>query len=169
MVIVITGAIGIGKTTLCRKVLDIARILGLTCAGILTYKTVDSSITIEDVKTGKKESLASTSNIYSGPVTPKYFFNPEGIEFGIRAIENGISSSILLVDEIGRLEVEGKGFIRVIELVKAGKVKNCILVIRSELLSVFLPQFGGKPFVFETTLENREKLPQEIGKLLAGA
>ena len=108
MVIIITGAIGIGKTTVCRKLIEKVRNRGLTCGGILTCKAADESIIIEDIQTGERGNLANTDNIYNGPRTRKYFFNPEGIDFGIQAVDKGISMAILVVDEIGHLEIRGE-------------------------------------------------------------
>jgi len=166
MVIIVTGAIGIGKTTVCRRLIEIAQNRGYMCGGILTYKTANKDIIIEDIQTGEKETLASINNVYHGPRTRKYFFNPEGIDFGVRAIDRGISSAILLVDEIGHLELRGEGLVKVFELIKAGKVKDYILVIRKELLPAFLPQLPVNPLVFETTINNRNQLPQDIGSIL---
>lgn len=166
MVIIVTGAIGIGKTTVCRKLMEIVRNRGYNCGGILTYKAADKGIVIEDVQTGERETLASINNVYHGPRTRKYFFNLQGIDFGIRAIDRGISSAILLVDEIGHLELRGEGFVKVFELIEAGKVKVCILVIQDKLLHAFLPQLPSVPLVFETTMNNRNQLPQEISSIL---
>jgi len=71
-----------------------------------------------------------------------------------------------VVDEIGHLEIRGGGFAKVLELIKAGKVKDCVLVIRRELLPAFLPQLPTTPLIFETTINNRNQLPQEIGSVL---
>ena len=169
MVIIVTGAIGIGKTIVCEKVIEIARGQGHSCGGIIAHKTQTEDIIIEDVQTGETEILASISNIYRGPHTVKYFFNPEGIDFGIRAIDRGIASDILLVDELGHLELRGEGFAGVIEQITAGQVKTCIVVIRKELLSDFLPQLGATTSVFETTIGNRNQLPGEIGMVLTRA
>ena len=166
MNIIVTGTVGVGKTTVCEKVIQTAKSLGYSCGGIITYKAQNEDIIIEDVKTGETKALASVSNIYQGPRTAKYFFNPEGIDFGIEAIDRGIASDILLVDELGRLELAGQGFARVIEQVAAGKVRNCIIVIRKELLSAFLPQLGATTAVFETAVDNRNQLPREIGLVL---
>ena len=57
MVIIVTGAIGIGKTTVCRKLIEIVRNRGYTCGGILTYKAPDKGIIIEDIQSG--ESILS--------------------------------------------------------------------------------------------------------------
>jgi nucleoside-triphosphatase THEP1 len=166
MVIIVTGAIGIGKTTVCEKVIKIAQSQGYSCGGIITYKTQNEDIIIEDVQTGEIKALASISNVYQGPRTAKYFFNPEGIDFGIQAIDRGTASDILLVDELGPLELSGDGFAKVIEQVATGKVKNCIMVIRKKLLSAFLPQLGATTSVFEATINNRNQLPEEIGLVL---
>lgn len=166
MVIIITGTVGIGKTTVCRKLIKIVRNQGHTCGGILTYKATDKSIIIEDIQTGEKETLASTKRVYPGPHTPRYSFSPKGIDFGIRAIDKGVSTELLVVDELGHLELRGEGFVRALELIRADKVKNCILVIRNGLLPVFLPRLPTTPLVFEVTKSSRNQLPQNIGSIL---
>ena len=135
MVIIVTGAIGIGKSTVCEKIIKIARSQGHSCGGVITYKSHNEDIIIEDVQTGETRILASTSNRYQGPRAAKYFFNSEGIDFGIEAIDKGTPSDILLVDELGHLELNGEGFAKVIEKVAGGQVKTCILIIRKELLA----------------------------------
>lgn len=168
MVIIVTGAIGIGKTTVCRNLIDLVRNQGYTCSGILTYKAADKGIIIEDIQSGKTQTLASTDNVYHGPRTAKYFFNPKGIDFGIQAIDKGTSAAILLVDEIGHLELEGAGFVKALELIKAGKFKASILVIRKELLPALLSRLPAIPLVFETTINNRDELPTKICSFLPG-
>jgi len=162
MVIIVTGAIGIGKTTVCRKLIGILQNKGYTCGGILTYKAADKGITIEDIQSGETKTLASINNLYHGPRTAKYSFNPKAIDFGIQAIDKGASSTILLVDEIGHLELRGEGFVKALELIKSGAVKKSILVIRKELLSVFLAQLDTQLSIYETTINNRDELPQKI-------
>jgi len=162
MVIIVTGAIGVGKTSVCRKLIEIALNQGFTCGGILTDKATSSSLIVEDISSGKTETFASTDNVYDGPRTPKYSFNPRGIDFGLQAIAKGVSADILVVDEFGHLELRGEGFARALDIIKAGKIKNCILVIRTELLPAFLPLLPPNPLIFEATLENRDQLPEEI-------
>lgn len=167
MDIIVTGEIGIGKTTVCQRIIEIARNLGYTCGGIITYKAPDQGIIIKDVQTGEQEVLASINNVYQGPRTGKYFFNPAGIEFGVRAIDQGVSSDIVFVDEIGYLELTGSGFVQALKLIGTEKVKSSLLVIRKELLAAFSSRLGSKPSIFETTSENRDELPQKIGAVLS--
>jgi nucleoside-triphosphatase THEP1 len=169
MVIIVTGPIGIGKTTVCAKVIDITRKQGYSCGGIITYKNQKNDIIIEDIQTGETRTLASINNVYKGPRTTKYSFNTEGIDFGVQAINRGITSDLLLVDELGQLELRGQGFAHIIEQIAVGKVKNCIMIIRKELLPSFLPQLGTTISVFETTIENRNQIPNEISQILVRA
>ena len=166
MVVIVTGDIGIGKTTVCHRLIEIMRNQGYNCGGVLTYKSADKGITIESILSGETETLASINDAYDGPRTPRYYFNAEGIAFGIGEIEKAISSSLLIVDEIGPLELRGEGFTNVIELINTGKVKNSLVVIRKELLSAFSPQLNTELSIFEITLDNRDRLPEEIGRLL---
>jgi nucleoside-triphosphatase THEP1 len=166
MNIIVTGKVGIGKTTVCEKVVEIARTLGYSCGGILTPKSKEGII-IVDVQTGEREVLASLANIYQGPHTGRYFFNPDGISFGIKAIDRGISSDILFVDEVGHLELKGEGFAKILELVRSGKARNPVLVIRKELLPAFSARLDFKVSIIETTIKNRDELPQKICTLLS--
>ena len=166
MVIIVTGGIGAGKTTVCSKLINVVRNKGFTCGGILTYKAIDKSIAIEDIQSGEKETLASSNKARGGPRTPGYLFNPKGIGFGIKAIAKGTSAEILVIDEVGQLELGGEGFTNVFELIKSEKIQDCIIVIRSALLTAFQPQFYTPPLIFETTINNRDKLPFEIASVL---
>jgi len=166
MVIIVSGAIGIGKTTICKKVMKIAQSQGYSCGGIISYKKQYEKIIVKDIQTGKTKILASTHNIYKGPRTAKYFFNPEGIDFGNKSIDRSISSDITFIDELGYLELQGQGFAKSVEQVAARAFKTSILVIRTELLTSYLLRLGAGTTVFETTLDNRNKLPDEIFQVL---
>ena len=70
--------------------------------------------------------------MYHGPRTAKYFFNPQGIDFGTRAIDRGISSTILLVEEIGHLELRGEGFTEVKNSCHSGECGACTVLVDSK-------------------------------------
>ncbi len=167
MLIIITGGIGTGKTTVCEKVVKILRNSGFSCAGILTHKTQDGNLSVMDIQIGEKRILASTDNIFDGPRTPKYSFSKSGIDFGTQAINKGVATDVLIIDEVGYLELGGRGFIRGLELIRESKFRNAILVIRKELLSAYLAQLNKNPLVFETTVKSRNQLPQKICQSLA--
>lgn len=165
MFIILSGAINAGKTTVCRKLIEILRGRGYTCGGILSRKA-STDIIIEDLQSGETAILGSMTTRYPGPCTARFSFNPAGIEFGNKAIEESSHCDVVLVDELGWLELRGEGFTEAFKLVDSGRTKTCLMVIRSELLDAFLPRFKTKPIVCEVTEQNRDSLPQEIAALL---
>lgn len=168
MLVVVTGQVGAGKTTVCERVIDIARHKKYTCGGVITRKTGDGGILAVDVRSGTSMPLASTRAIYRGPQTGKYWFNPAGIEFGMEAIRLGAGSRILVVDELGYLEIEGEGFASATGIMRRRKVRDSIVVIRSELVEAFLPLLSNAALIFRTMPENRDSLPEQIAALLLG-
>jgi nucleoside-triphosphatase THEP1 len=168
MVIIITGAVGIGKTTVCKKALEIACNSGYSCGGIITHKMPEETLSIMDIRSGEMATLAIPGDRFGGPLTPKFTFDPRGIDFGIQAIEKGISEDILFVDEIGIIETMGEGFIKAFDIVNQRITKTSILVIREELLEYLLPGLDDDPLIFETTVENRDQLPFNIFSSING-
>ncbi|MFC1983806.1 nucleoside-triphosphatase [Chloroflexota bacterium] len=167
MFIIVTGVIGVGKSTVCRKLIQIIQSNGLVCDGILTFKSAEGGIIIEDIRSGKKAPLAEINDGASdGPRTARYLFNQSGINFGIQALHEAASTDVLIVDEIGQLELRGEGLVPALDIIKSGRFKNCVLVVRKALLPFYLPQFSISPRVFETTMENRNELPQQISSTL---
>jgi nucleoside-triphosphatase THEP1 len=163
MVIIITGELGAGKTTICQKLVKLITDKGYKCNGVISYKNSDTNIIIEDIQSGNKEILASKTFVYDGPRTKGYSFNPAGIDFGIKSIEKGIGTDVLIIDEIGYLERDGEGFVNGIDMIKKTRNESIIVVIRSILLPFFQDQLGDiKPLIFRVTPDNRDSLPEEI-------
>lgn len=161
MLIFLTGDIGVGKSTVCQKIVRLIKSHGIICSGIISYK-VDDEILVEDVSSGAKKILASTRIMFNGPHTLKYSFNQEGILFAIKAIEDNTNSDCLIIDEIGPLELRGEGFAPSLKIVQNLGTKNCLIVVRRALLSSFRSFFQGKPIVFITNVNNRDFLFREI-------
>ncbi len=164
--VIITGEKGIGKSTLCRKVVNNLVGRGVTCGGIITLKKENSELWVENISTGKQEMLASVKATSIGPRAGKYYFKPEGLEFGMQAIKEATGVDVLLVDELGHLETRGGGFSPAISLIN-GRSGRSVVVIRRELLSIITPKFTTKPIVFSATTSNRDELPALIALELA--
>lgn len=161
-IIVLSGPRGIGKSTICRKIVQYLRDKKVRCGGFITYKSRDSGIIIEDV--GNKESmiLASTKPEYQGPATGRYYFSSEGLEFGLKALKTGLSGDVLFVDELGHLEARGEGFALVFDYLRLNSCSCVIAVIREELLSTLLPHFITSVEIIRVDKENRNRLAETI-------
>jgi len=110
--ILITGNPGVGKTTLIKSI--IAK-LNISAGGFYTSEIRDNEgkrwgfkiISLD----GQEEVMASVETISRHKVS-KYGVNPEVVDLmGVTAIKNALSNSqIVVIDEIGRMELTSKSF-----------------------------------------------------------
>lgn len=173
--VVLTGPVHIGKTTVCRQVADWAQQHGFRVRGILTPPILDASgaclgIEVLDVESRERRELARVDCDWGGPCVGPYHFDPAALEWGQNIVASAIITGcdLLIVDEIGRLELEqGAGFQRVLPLLATGSMSNSLIVVRDTLLDAFrrhLPDLETR--LFEVTLENRNALHMEIVELI---
>ncbi len=162
MNIIVSGGIETGKTTVCRQLVQLAQADGLVCGGILTPRSSDGGKLVEDIASGVQVVLATMSGPDQSKVVGRYFMRQQGIEFGKSAIVSAGNSDILIIDELGSLELKGDGFAQAIDLVNEGGVRNAVMVIRSKYLSRFLRLLKGDTTIFEVTVANREKIAENV-------
>ncbi len=166
MLIVVTGGIGSGKSTVCLGLLAWAKGAGCKCGGVLSHKASGGVIVAENILTGERANLAGPPDLYSGPKLGNFSFSPRGISFGTEAVREGMSTPLCVIDELGPLELAGQGFSNAVPLLRSQQQGDQVVVIRDELVGHFLPLFGRKALVLRTTLQGRDVLPWQIGRLL---
>lgn len=161
MRIILVGGKGVGKTTVCRKIIEIANEMGLSCVGTITSQQEDE-LAVEDIATGEKRLLAAvvgSREIPGGIPHCHFVFSPEGMEFGKRALAR--DGNLLIIDEFGKLELMGRGFDNALQAFK--RHGNAILVIQDTLKEQLLPQLDGVDLkVVDVTRKNRDGLPELI-------
>ena len=160
MRIILTGEKGVGKTTTCKKIIELAREEGLTCCGVITSQEKEDLV-VEDLSTGEKRLLATGAGdkrISNGISLCSFVFSKKGIEFGKKAL--GKKGDLLTIDEIGKLELGGEGFNNAISAFKSKRNKNSILVVRDTLKKDVLRKLDTCNFkTIKVTRRNREDIP----------
>jgi nucleoside-triphosphatase THEP1 len=115
-VVLITGEIGSGKTTLISAISARLKASGLITGGILATAVYENETKtgykIHDVATDKEMQLSHINDTAGLARVGRYFFIPEAIEFGRDALsaERNRNSQIVLIDEIGAWELQGQGW-----------------------------------------------------------
>jgi len=169
--VIITGNRGIGKSTVCRRVAEIARMRGYSCAGIISHALFNErgekvGFTAEDISTGKRWVLGHTARNLRGPRYGLYRFSRSGFRKAHRwsstALKKGCD--LFILDEIGPLEMEmGGGFRSVLFTLSKSTVPRILLVVRPALLGVVKNFFSSiQTSVVSVDLENRDRLPELI-------
>jgi len=163
MRILLTGEKGVGKTTACKKIIELAREKGLTCCGVITSQEKNELI-VKDISTGEKKLLAARpgdKRISNGISLCSFVFSKKGIEFGKKALMK--KGDLLIIDEIGKLELGGKGFNTAISAFKSKMNKNSILVVRDTLKNDVSKKLDTCEFkTIKVTKRNREDIPMRI-------
>lgn len=137
----VSGPRQAGKTAFCRSVALAARQAGWQVAGLLSpalfQQGVKTGILAEDLRTGESCCLASTLR-----QSPKdlpfgdWFFNPDALSWGNRVLESCLPCDLLIVDEVGPLELICQlGWLAALEVLPRRQFRLALVVIRPELLT----------------------------------
>ena len=173
----ITGPVGVGKTTVAERVVSLARRLGLVCGGLLAPAIKDShgektGIWGVDIRSGERRVLGMvrTHRDLGGPAIGPYSFDAEALAWAVIVIESAMQAAarrpcdLVVVDEIGKLELwQGVGLAPILPRLAAGEAARSLVVVRDSLLAELTARLGAiEPIVFEVSQENRADLPPRI-------
>jgi nucleoside-triphosphatase len=165
--IAVTGSPGIGKSTLVGKVTARA---GMRVGGVLArdkrYKDRRIGFELLDLASGAVGMLADETG--SGPQLGKYRVHPEDLDgLGARAIENALKCDLIVVDEVGPMELTSHRFVSAVENAIASS--RPMLVVLHEWSNHRLAKKIRSTFkVITVTRENRDSLVEEIALALSG-
>jgi nucleoside-triphosphatase THEP1 len=167
----LTGPIGVGKTTLCQRILDALRSEGRTAGGVLSPALLDGmgrkiGIRLLRIDTGEERVLALTGGDLKGPSTGPYSFDAGVFAWGTEAVRAALQvpCSLVLVDEIGLLELlKGEGFAPILDDLSA-PVEASVLIVVRDTLTEMLKQRLGRPTmpVYTLSVETRDSLFSRI-------
>jgi nucleoside-triphosphatase len=165
MRILLTGRPGSGKTTMCSRVLEIARERGLACCGVITHQSgrgkEAASLIVEDLSTRETRILAKKRRDLDGGegvISCSFIFDRGSIEFGKKALERG--GDLLVIDEVGNLEINGEGFTNAIDAFSSKE--NSILAVRSELSEIISQRLKCSFREIRIEEKTRDDLPETI-------
>ena len=165
--IAVTGSPGIGKSTLVAKV---AAAAGMRVGGVLArdkrFKDRRIGFELLDLASGAVGMLADETG--SGPQLGKYRIHPEDLDgVGALAIENAIKCDLIVVDEVGPMELTSHRFVSAVEMAIASS--KPMLVVLHEWSNHRLAKKIRSTFqVITVTCENRDALVNEIALALSG-
>lgn len=155
---IITGEQHKGKTTYVSKIVDQLKASGHKTGGFLAPGKFELnhrvSFEILDLLTGYSKPLCSISEGEGEQVGPFTFYK-EGQEFGFQLLDpsNLKGCDVVVVDEIGPLEMKGQGWASAVEKLMEHPEFKLIWVIRKTLVEKVIQRFG----VFDPKIIEIEK------------
>lgn len=169
-VFVVTGGVETGKTSCLKKLILNLKEKNISVSGFYSQRRMSNSETtgydIIDVSTGLKTRFLRIEGIQSQEKIGKYFIYNEGI----KAAENALihrNSSLVVLDEIGKLELKGKGFTHLLQNCLSEKTGPLLLSVREEILNELIEEFDLKPIeILNVTKTGCEQITGKIEKYL---
>jgi nucleoside-triphosphatase THEP1 len=138
--VLISGAIGSGKTTWCARLVSAARRRKLRCAGLLSparyLNGIKTAIDLQDIRTGCRLRLAKPLGEQpKGLAVGEWDMNPAILEWGNEQLLVVPACPLLVIDELGPLEFnQNEGLTAAFELLDSKRPGISCAVIRPELL-----------------------------------
>jgi len=170
--VLLTGPVGSGKTTVCRELFDIARSAGRKVGGVSIEKWPDDSgqaeiLALRDLTTGNWCELARPAGGSEPPegwfVQGRWCFHREAFVWANMLLAKPSPVDLMIIDEIGPLEMEGEGFAPAAWSARAPRM---LYVARSGLAKALRPNLKRPELkIMELTEDNRDGLPKKLAAI----
>jgi nucleoside-triphosphatase len=163
----ITGKPKIGKSTVIKGVIMRLKAEGMVVGGMLTSEIHEGGrrvgFSIEDIHSGANGILAHVRQ--RGPMIGKYGVNLTDLDsIGAQSITDALTSPeprIIIVDEIGPMELKSKKFIQVVESAIQSD-KHLIVSVHQRSDHELVQQIKRTFDIIEVMEKNRDELPAII-------
>jgi nucleoside-triphosphatase THEP1 len=135
---ILTGRKGAGKTTLLAKYVRDIQNKNITVGGILSpavYQDLSRiGYDVVNIKTNAKTILCRSDSKTASVKIGDFAFSEEGLLFGNEAIPKSADCNLIVIDEVGPLELSGKGWASSLDLVMNNASFPLLLVVRENIL-----------------------------------
>ena len=161
----ISGVPGSGKTTVVKKVIELLK-EEYTLGGIITDEIRGDEregFMLIDVSTLETAVLAS-KNIQSRYRVGKYGVDIRVLDdLGVKALDEAMNKDIIVIDEIGKMEMESKKFVEKVREILHME-KNLIMTLNKKSRNPLLQEIRRMDDIrfLEVTVVNRNVMPYKI-------
>ena len=172
MILVLAGVVHSGKTTFLKKLLPNLKRLRLPLCGYLSpLVVVEGSVAgydLIDIRKGRTIPFLRTEGEAGWQKVGPFFFLPGGLEAATAAILGHRPGETLIVDEVGPMELSGRGVWPALREVLSRSSFNCLLVVRKALVNDLRKQLKDEQVeVFD--IEANDVLPALLRRLSKAA
>lgn len=142
MVFILTGPVHSGKTTTLKRAVQKFKKAKLDIGGFLSeavFKGQErTGYDLFDLKKEKSIPLIRRAGKEDWQRVGSYFFVPTGLEEAQRIISHSKNSDICVVDEVGPLELSGKGFWPALKPILFPPLTTFLIAVRKSILEDLL-------------------------------
>jgi nucleoside-triphosphatase len=173
-VLLLTGAPGVGKTTVLQKTVNVLRAKGVSVGGMVSREARKGGVRIGfqviDVTSGKHGWLAHVDQ-KTGPQVGKYRVNLEELEsIGVGAIAEAIHNyMVVAIDEVGPMELFSSKFKQAVEAaLNSSKIVLAVVHAKAREPLIVAVKRRVDAEVFLVTPDNRNGLAEGLAQNILG-
>lgn len=168
MLLLLTGEFGAGKTILCVRLVNAFKAQSIDVAGVLTLPRFANGekigMDVMDARTGETHALAERATVERRTGGLRWQFDDGGLAFGECALRNAIPCAVLIIDELGPLELlRGEGWTIGIDALQSRRYQYALVVVRPSLLANLQSRLTGIDLkTLIVTSSNRDELYEQL-------
>lgn len=175
--LLLTGATGIGKSTVALATVQLLRKQGWTVSGLICRKRIQAGkiMGIDGLclKTDRHICLAERISKDASPANKdsfligSYRFYPDSITEALATLGRHSESDLVVFDEVGHLELAGRGMAPALKILAAESPSRMIVIVRDTLKEQMPPLAPNARWeTVRVTQANRDHLPEIAARLL---
>jgi nucleoside-triphosphatase THEP1 len=167
-ILIITGQKDTGKTRLCLRLIEVLKQQNRQVGGLVSpglYQAGNKTgILVQEIKNGEQKQLAFYDPGWDVKVPERLWrFDMQAVEWGNQRLKNAANSDVLIIDELGYLEMEeNRGWTAGLDLLDNRAFQYAVVVIRPDLLDAARLRWKPRAFVTVKADSDREAMVQKI-------
>lgn len=171
-VFILTGHIGQGKTTFIQKIVENFQSKGIAVGGIYSPRVMEGETTVGydiiDINTTEKEVFLRQNTLDDNMKIGRFNINLQGLQKGVKAIKdsnNTANTQIVVIDEVGLLELQNQGWAGNIEELVRSSQNHILLVIRDRFVEKVIEKWELNNYqVFNIANDDFSSISNQIHK-----
>lgn len=144
----LTGPVHSGKTSLLKKLVKVLKRRGVRVDGFLSMAVVEGGeilgYDLFDLRSEKEVPFIRKKGQRSWQRIGAYFFIPEALEKAQQKVLESGDEDFLVIDEVGPLEIQGRGIWPALSEALKKSSLCCLLVVRNSILGDALRLLGSR-------------------------
>ncbi|MEE4196120.1 MAG: nucleoside-triphosphatase [Bacteroidales bacterium] len=139
-IFILTGSIGQGKTTFIQKIVEHFQSKDIAVGGIYSPRVMQGNTTVGydiiDIHTNQREIFLRQPAADHPQKIGRFGIHLQGLQQGVKALKKSCNPStrIVVIDEVGRLELNDNGWAKTIEELIRNSQNHILLVIRDSFV-----------------------------------
>jgi len=175
-VVIITGEIHQGKTTFTQKIVSDLHAQNIRIAGFFSVGINENGMrtgfNLVDIESSRQIELCSDKKNEKLIKFGRYYFNSDAISLGneILNLDNLSDKQLIVIDEVGHLELNGQGWSNAIENITGNITVPQLWIVRKSLVQKCSRRWNiGNAFIFDITESSIQEAESKLSEIISNS